>query len=594
VTTRIACAALALALASCAGAPSGLPSAAGPGAPQPAAAKRERAKLELRLKIPARRPGRHAHFISPSTKSISIAEGAFKPKVFNTTLASPNCKSSSGAFTCTFTLGIQTGKNVPFLVTTYDKVNGGGNTLSVGRIAQTIVTGLNIIPITLSGVVSRIDVMLQNPNPPAGVAAKIPIVVLARDTDGNIIVGPASYESAITLSDTDKSGASVLSATKVTSPATAVSLSYTGGSLTAATIGASAPNVAPSNVVPATFAPNPVAEGDFILPIGSFSGTPIFGTAIASGADGNLWIAVCCFADSGIIVMHPGDGTILHYFTNGKSPSTALPQIIANGMLEGPNGAVWYASGGNVGFISTAGVVTNFSIAAACGGYAAQRLARDAGNTGMWVTIACTTGSRIAHITPAGAIAYYTVTTLKEPHGIIVGKDGHLYVAGQDALNDDGAILQATVAGGAITTTAIVDNTFATGPLWGIAQTPDGLLWSTANDCTNAFPLVQVHLVTPFTASNVTPFGTGPACSKPVFPAQLADGTLWVPNAGYALATRVISQGYPGYPNDMQLPLRSPNEAIEWDATVGSDGKIYIVDRSFLPTSSGDIAQVAN
>lgn len=90
------------------------------------------------------------------------------------------------------------------------------------------------------------------PNAVAGLAESFPLTVTVKDQNGNAIQG--TYPAAITLSDSDTTGATKLSATTITSSTQAVSLVYSGARITGSvTISASAPGIAAANITPATF-----------------------------------------------------------------------------------------------------------------------------------------------------------------------------------------------------------------------------------------------------------------------------------------------------------------------------------------------------
>src|SRR6185312_11026107 len=122
------------------------------GTPHDAAQSRDArvTKLVVRLRIP--RPDRHAHYVSPSTKSLTVFQGKSKLGTLNATTNSKYCSSSGGATLCTFTLGVAPGKNQTISISAYDAAGGKGNLLSTGKVTQTIVAGRStVIPITLGG-----------------------------------------------------------------------------------------------------------------------------------------------------------------------------------------------------------------------------------------------------------------------------------------------------------------------------------------------------------------------------------------------------------------------------------------------------------
>src|SRR6185437_5074967 len=84
------------------------------------------------------------------------------------------------------------------------------------------------------------------------------VVVTVLDASGAVITG--KYPAAIVLSDTDTSGATRLSATKVKSSSTAITLSYNGAHISAATINAKSKGVKAANIIPGSLRPSTVAS----------------------------------------------------------------------------------------------------------------------------------------------------------------------------------------------------------------------------------------------------------------------------------------------------------------------------------------------
>src|SRR6185437_15397313 len=123
------------------------------------------------------------------------------------------CTSSSGTITCTVSVSTSAGADV-FSATTYDQPNGKGNVLGLGNVTVNAAANTTTIAPTTLAAASIGSVAVSVPmNVPEGVAATLPVVVVAKDTNGNTIIG--SYASAITLSLTDASKATTLSATSL-------------------------------------------------------------------------------------------------------------------------------------------------------------------------------------------------------------------------------------------------------------------------------------------------------------------------------------------------------------------------------------------
>ncbi|TAM75474.1 hypothetical protein EPN44_08425 [bacterium] len=230
-----------------------------PVAPSAAHAPAKSAHATVRILVPrdVRHPRRPA-YVSSATSSLSISVNGATAIIALLTPSSPGCVSSAQGLSCTVGVDAPVGLDT-FAVAAMDQ---SSNTLSRAVVPATITAGqANTIPLTLDGVVAQIVVTLPSPGPPEGVATSVPVLVTAKDADGNAIVGPGSYDNPITLTDTDSQGATTLSAASVNAPGAAVTLAYNGLPLTtagaAATVGASAASVPTSAVTSAVFAPTP-------------------------------------------------------------------------------------------------------------------------------------------------------------------------------------------------------------------------------------------------------------------------------------------------------------------------------------------------
>ena len=281
-------------------------------------------------------------------------------------------------------------------------------------------------------------------------------------------------------------------------------------------------------------------------------------------------------------------------FAPGVAPSTALPDDAFNGLILGSDGNVWYAGFSNVGNITPAGVATNYPLAGIggiCAGAAGDRIAR-AKDGGLWISVACAVGSQLLHVTTTGVFATSPLpAAFINPQGLVVGKDGNVYIAG----SDDGptsAILQATVSGASVTGTSIVDIANAATDTFGIAQSSGGDLWATNDDCTST--LIRLHLATGFAQSSTSVFHTMAGCVNPAFLVALPDGSLWVPEAGYA--ERVLpgsSQTAPAL-FDIALPSPYTDFGTYWDSTIGSDGDLYLTnDNVGIANASSNVVKIA-
>lgn len=573
--------------------------------PSVAPSRAGEATLQLRLRIPRRHD--RAHYVSASTKSIAIFQGKAKLGVFNTTTNSKYCAPSGGSTLCTFTVGTAPGHRQIIAIDAYDAPDGKGKLLSTGKITKTIVTGtVNVIAIALGGVVASIAVAVQRPNAPAGTPASLGVTVTAKDAGGNVIVGPANYSAAIKLSDSDTSKATALSTTTVTNPNTVVTLAYTGANLTSATIGASAAKVAPKDVTPGIFQPSPAVVGSFELPtsLGSDTGVALNAIAITRALDNNLWFSVTDSAfDSGLTRMTTTG--VMTQIVPGTGVGTSLPNAQISGLAPSTRGdkGVVYAADAYVGGINAAGAggaqqLTTANFPAICSGASAARVITygSGANGGAWFTIGCSSGSQLLDVTQSGATVSTLPSNFENPQQLLIGKDGKMYVAGEDAGTSKAAIFQGTIAGGSIDPGPVLDVSNAGSRFVGLTQDASGNLWATTGACQYSY-LVRVAIAPAFGSSTATRIPTLAGCSAPSFLTALADGSLWVPESGVNEVTQVIPGSNPAAPALYDLAVKTPPSVngIFWDVAAGPDGYLYFTSNGYVDftDSSNTIVKVA-
>jgi hypothetical protein len=197
-------------------------------------------------------------YVSAGSQSASIAVNGGTPVIASLAAGSSNCTPATGTSrTCSVTVAAPVGTDT-FTEILYPSTNGTGTPLSQNQSTFTIVAGkANVVNMTLNGVVASIALSLDTPAPPLGKAATIPLHVTMNDASGATIIGSDPFVNAITLTDSDTSGATTLSRTQLASPADAAALTvtYTGATIASATFGASATGVAATAVTPATLTP---------------------------------------------------------------------------------------------------------------------------------------------------------------------------------------------------------------------------------------------------------------------------------------------------------------------------------------------------
>ncbi len=169
-------------------------------------------------------------YVSSATKSASISVNSGTPVVVA-------CTS-----TCSGSVQAPTGSDT-FSAKLYDATNGSGNVLSEGTITQTINAGkANTVTISFGGVVKTVTIALAQPQFQSGTAGSTAVSVTGFDASGNAITG--TYDSPITLANSDGTGATTLSTTSVTASGQSITFSYngsvgyTGSTVTASSSGA--------------------------------------------------------------------------------------------------------------------------------------------------------------------------------------------------------------------------------------------------------------------------------------------------------------------------------------------------------------------
>lgn len=553
---------------------------------------------------------RAPRYVSPNTKSLTIREETKTVGTFNVAAKSASCKGQNGATVCQFKATVTTGKNRVFFVTAYDADGGKGHKLATAQIVQTIAGGVNIMPLALSGVAASVSAGLAMPSAvPAGTPAAIPVIVMAKDADGNVIIGQEDYSSPVTLTDSDTSGATLLSrnggaaagSVTVHSPADQVTLQYSGRSLTSAAITPSANGV--KSVIATAFSPVPVQVGDYVLP--SSNSYVIDPYDIAAGSDGNLWITLYTVNGgtytSGLAKMTPSGSFTLYI---AGTTSTNLPNNGVGAIVGAPAGssqAAWFIGGSQVGSVAPNGSVTMYTPPGTlCGGSVSglMDIVSD-GSSGVWVSAQCTTGGdALLHVASNGAMS----PSLQNPgimysSGLAFGKDGKLYVAGQDPNSGNEAIAQVTVSGAAVVSSAVVVSS-QQHDVYYIAAAADGSLYATAQ-YGGYQNLLRVQPATPFSASPYANLALPHGGWNPEGIVGLPDGTLWLANYQEAEIAQIVPSGAGGAPTFHTVALTTNPSAggVSFARVrIGPDGALYVINQSFVPgvpNGSGDIVKVA-
>lgn len=298
--TTAACA-LAL-LAGCGGSGSGSTNTSLPVVPSDGAAVRTRpvrhvghGTLTIAIRVPRRRH-RRARYISSATKGMTLllSGPTSLAQTVGLTPSSPGCTGTGEATKCTVTVKLAAGSYTA-TIDAYDAVScagssciipSGAHLLSAAKNAPfTIKSGkANTVDVTLGGVVASLAV---SGLPSATIGTTLSpqgFSVIAKDPDGDIIVG--SYDSPVTLSSSN-------TAVTVTGPLSNSSdsptIGYNGDPIVSSTISAS---VTGAPTATATFAPTPV-----LTSITTSSG--LIGTGVSETLTGHFVAAATTLGVSG-------------------------------------------------------------------------------------------------------------------------------------------------------------------------------------------------------------------------------------------------------------------------------------------------------
>ena len=296
----IAAACTAAVLSGCAGSAIE-PAARTPDAPQaPHRTREQKATLVIHVRVPHRR---RAHYVSPATKGMRLSFSG--PKTVTeviglTPTTDPRCSNSGGATTCRIAVDLPAGSYAAN-VTTYNEAPAGGSLpgnakilSTAGGVAVNVVTGkTNQANFTLEGVPASFAVKgLPGGESNTAFDSPKPFGVDVKDAGGYIIVG--SYYNAVTVSDSDTSGATTIAiagsdkppAGKLLSSNDTLTLNYTGLAIAPATISASATGATTGT---GSFAPTLQTIGPSTLTGGVFVNAYGAGSPVSFDASETGW-----------------------------------------------------------------------------------------------------------------------------------------------------------------------------------------------------------------------------------------------------------------------------------------------------------------
>ncbi len=441
---------------------------------------------------------RHRDYVPATARSVSVSVNGGRAEYLN-------------APATTLAVDAAVGTDV-FAFTTYDEQNGQGNQLSRASVTQYIIAGIaNTVNAVLNGVIASLSISIANPNPPAGSAASEVLSITAFDADGNVIVGPDDYSTAIKLSigDPANSGTLSLSTTAISTPGVPATLSYNGGTLMTASVTVAATGVASQS---ATFAPRPTVY-EYSLP--TAGNLPQW---IAAGPDGNMWFTE-----------NPGNA-IANITPTGVVTQFSVPTAGANpqGIIAGSNGQLWFTefNTSKIGEVSTGGAFQEFKTSFGADG---PLLLVDRGDGNAWFTGFGGNHVSFQSESSAAAAGIAVPTANSKPYGIATAPDNNIYFS-ESATDKIGRLANVS---GPITEKALIVGSTPEGMVRG----PDGNVWFTEAGTSKIAKLV------PSSFTVTAEYPTLVPNAQPVGITIGADGALWFTEAGADRIGRVTTAG---------------------------------------------------
>ncbi|HMI81901.1 MAG TPA: hypothetical protein VK480_08960 [Solirubrobacterales bacterium] len=308
----------------------------------------------------------------------------------------------------------------------------------------------------------------------------------------------------------------------------------------------------------AAAAPAEVTEFDL-------SATDLYPGSIASGPDGNLWVAITRGQ-----LGRPGfeqqyEGVAARISPAGLITEFPAPVPWFGALASGPGGNVWYLQEKEVGFISPAGSFNRLTpTPSSVGGLAAG----PDGN--VWVTERNDPGTdAVLRVTPAGEVTRFPLPHRESgPSAITLGPDGALWFT--ETFGD--RIGRITTSGG------LREFPVPSRPV-GITTGPDGNIWftywrgvgrMTLSGKVSEFPLRQPK-------TDAVEWMLGPIVTGP-------DGRLWFPN-GVGRIGRISPSGRM---TQVDLPFGG---SFPVDVTLGPDGALWYSAWGDSPCVGGSSCQ---
>jgi virginiamycin B lyase len=535
-------------------------------------------RLVLHIHVPKRHRHRRSHYISPSTKGITVAITG--PSNVDQTVSlqpnAPGCSTTPAGTSCTLVIpGLKactsSGNCYSASIATYDAISGcpsacsiaGAHELSANQnVPFSIARGRsNSIGITLDGIPATVAFV---PGAGSSLSGSVGsgftlskcgsdnVSVFGVDADGNDILGAGapvpslvSDSAHLTVSTPAPAAPNQFTIVRPSPPPNAHSTVHLTAGVTPLAGASLAPEV---STAPITMTFN----GDICGVITEFTlvNSPNF---ITSGPDGNIWFDEYSPAKVGQMTT---TGSLLNEFS--------VPTITGLTFITvGPDNEVWFAANGavfvpgthGVGKVTTGGTVTAYPVPTPVSNPTPGPLGITAGPDGnLWFT-ECQAHDIVQETTAGVILAAYTTGGLP-PYSITAGPDGALWFT-------EGGEIGTITTGGSITNFtsgvhAINANDIVTGP--------DGKLWFTEPNA-NAIGTIT-------TSGTFSEYSIPTTSGFPVAIVSGPDGALWFTETSGHRIGRITTAG--AVTKEYFLSTIQNNDIV--NITLGSDGALWFVE----------------
>lgn len=361
---------------------------------------------QLNLVIPSIGPTARRRRLAPMYISSGTAAIAIK---INGTAANPNTVSfqcnptvPSGS-ACTVIFPAPAGSDV------FDLALGdsNGDLLSEGTVTATISAGqTTVLHLTFLGVPAYVHLKFDTPYPPVGTAADVHLSADAYDASGNLIIGD-NYAKPVTVGASDPSGHTTLTGTQITSPTSSVTVHYDGKLMSVPATFTAALPFSPNNTT-ATLLGNAYQGFTTTYPV----------RAVAKGNDGNIWFTEWYSTT-------PGQAKVGYLTPSGTVVETPDLQW-ADQITAGPDGNMWYTEGSfaYVGSLSSNLQITQHLVKTLLPNEAYDATSIVTGSDGnLWIM----DSYRLFRMTTAGVVTTFSLPGNYDPSNLSSGPDGAIW-----------------------------------------------------------------------------------------------------------------------------------------------------------------------